>query len=309
VTLPPRLLLIVNPVASGVGPRSERDAIEAMSPFATVEVVHTQHGGHAAELAQAAADAGFDAVVVLAGDGTVNEVLGAVGVRVPVGALPAGGTSVLARALGLGRSVADAAREVALAARDGRVREIALGSLAGRVFAFNAGIGIDADVVRRIDSRGRAHGRRPGDAAFAFEAARALASRRYSHPLLSVEVAGRAPLRGTSVLAANNAPWSFAGPFALQVAPRARFELGIDVAVPADLRARRLPGIGRALVSGRHAGGQMPGLAYLHDVDQVHVRSDEPLPAQVDGEDLGDLSEAVLRVVRPGARMLVPRIT
>ena len=297
----------MNPVASGVGPRSERDAVEAMRPFATVEVVRTEQSGHAADLARAAVDAGFDAVIVLAGDGTVNEVLGEVGAQIRVGALPGGGTSVLARSLGLGRSVGDAAREVALAARDGRVREIALGSLDGRVFAFNAGIGIDADVVRRIDRRGRPRGRRPGDAVFAFEVARALASRRYGQPILSVEVAGHEPLRGASVLAANAAPWTFVGPFPLQAAPRARFELGIDLAVPAGLRARQLPAVARALVSGRHASVGMPAIAYLHDVDEIRVRSDEPLPAQVDGEDIGDLNDAILRVVRPGARLLVGR--
>ena len=114
--------------------------------------------------ASPASRASVDAIYVLSGDGTYNEVLNGVSGKVPLGFLPGGGTSVLPRALGLGRDPVVAARLVAR----GVTRPIGLGRVNGRRFAFNAGIGFDAELVRRIDQRGRAaDGRRPGDLAFA----------------------------------------------------------------------------------------------------------------------------------------------
>ena len=81
-----------------------------------------------------------------------------------LGFVPGGGTSVLPRALGLPRDPIAAA--YALAA--GRERRISLGRANGRRFGFAAGVGLDAELVRRMDARGRDdEGRRPGDLTFA----------------------------------------------------------------------------------------------------------------------------------------------
>ena len=42
-----------------------------------------------------------------------------------------------------------------------------------------------------------------------------------------------------------------------------------------------------------------------HDVDVVDVRCDLPLPLQVDGEDLGDVSEAGFSAERNALQVLV----
>ena len=94
--------------------------IAAFRPFATAELVHTERPLHAAELARTGADDGYDAVIVMAGDGTMNEVLNGVGARVPLGVLPCGGTSVLARAMGLSREPTAAAGQIGRALAEGR---------------------------------------------------------------------------------------------------------------------------------------------------------------------------------------------
>ncbi len=73
----------------------------------------------------------------------------------PFGFLPGGGTSVLPRALGLPRDPIAAARAVAAALAEGRTRRISLGAVAGRRFCFSAGIGFDAEAVRRLNALGR----------------------------------------------------------------------------------------------------------------------------------------------------------
>jgi diacylglycerol kinase family enzyme len=271
-----------------------------------VEIVTTERSGQAGELARESIDLGHDAVVVLAGDGTANDVLNRVGLEIPVGLLPAGGTSVLPRALGLPNKVQEAAEKVRDAVLARRTRTIALGTINGRRFAFAAGVGFDADVVRRVDAHGRAHGKRPGDTFFAVQAVRTLAGGRYRRPLLSVEIPGQEPIRGASALIANTSPWSYVGRRPLHVADRATFEGGLDIVIPNDFRRRHAMRLFRyAFLTGKHSDDHDRNVRYLHDVTEAVIRCDAPLPAEVDGDDIGDLVEARLTVAREGARILV----
>jgi diacylglycerol kinase family enzyme len=58
------------------------------------------------------------------------------------------------------------------------------------------------------------------------------------------------------------------------------------------------------LVRGR---GQLEAADVLsgHDLDRVVVRCDRPLPLQADGEDLGDVREAVFESKRDAVSVLV----
>jgi diacylglycerol kinase family enzyme len=302
----PRLRLIVNPVASRVGPRSVRLVMNALEPLCEVELVETQARDHASALAAEAVQLGFDGVAAMGGDGTANEVLNGAGDALPVGVLPAGGTSVLPRALGMSRNVATAAREVAEALAEGRERRINLGVVNGRRFAFAAGLGADAQAVRLVDGAGRAKGRRPGDAYFAAQIMRTLLRGDFREPQLEVLLHDEVVARGVSVFAANVHPWSYLGPFALKLAPRATFEGGLDVVVPSDMRRRHLPRYAtQLLITGSQARRPDKLLAYLHDVDDVRVTCSRPMPMHADGDDLGDVEEAVFGVARNAARMLV----
>ena len=66
-----RILLIVNPVASRVNSAVELTAQRELEEVATVEVAHTTFPGHASQLAREGVSHGFEAVIVLGGDGTV----------------------------------------------------------------------------------------------------------------------------------------------------------------------------------------------------------------------------------------------
>lgn len=301
-----RVRLIVNPVASGVTDRTVREALDGLSEHTDAAIVETRGPGHATELAAEAVRDGFDAIAVLAGDGTTNEVINGVGRARPIGVLPAGGTSVLPRALGMPRSVLQAARQVGEALRAGRTRSLTLGTINGRRFAFAAGIGLDADSIRRVDARGRARGRRPGDAYYLWTVARAFGSGRYSRPVLTVEAPGYDPVRGGSLFVANGHPWSYLGPFPLRLAPLARFDGNLDAVVPVDFRRRHVGLYARYLfLSGGHANGDDPRVVYLRDVAEIVVRCDVPLPAEADGDDIGDVVEVTFGVARDAVRLLL----
>jgi diacylglycerol kinase family enzyme len=119
-------------------------------------------------------------------------------------------------------------------------------------------------------------------------------------PSLEIEGVGRAAF----VLVANGNPYSYAGSMPLRVAPDARFEDGIDFIAPTRVRARDVARLARYLVRGK---GQLEATDVLtgHDLDRIVVRCDHPLPLQADGEDLGDVDEAVFEVKRDAISVLV----
>ena len=287
-------VLIVNPKASGVTADVVRRVRAALPPDA--EVVETRGAGDGTALAQRH-ERTADAIYVLSGDGTYNEVVNGITRDVPLGFLPGGGTSVLPRALGLGRDPAAAARLAAAGAR----RPIGLGRVNGRRFTFNAGVGLDAELVRRVDGRGRSDdGRRPGDLAFASEVLGLLAAHRGRFPD-ALEVVGEGP--AAFALVANCRPYTYLGRLGLPVAPGASFDAGLDLVAPSDVRARDLPRLALAAVRGARS---RDGLLVLHDRARLEVRCRRPLPLQLDGEDLGDVDHAVFESEPGAVTALVP---
>jgi diacylglycerol kinase family enzyme len=290
--------LIVNPHASRVTPDLTLAVERELAASGAVETLLTEGPAHAADLA-AEASQKYDRIFVYSGDGTYNEVVNGLVADVPVGFIPGGGTSVLPRALGLPRDPVSAARLLAHGAKPMR---ISLGRVNGRRFTFSAGLGLDAELVRRVDALGRESGRRVGDVAFVRTLLGILAERRGRFdPAMEVVGVGRVAF----ALVANGDPYSYAGRLPLRVAPRARFELGLDLVAPRSLRARALPRVAWWVLAGR---GQERSrhLLYVHDADELRIVCDAPLPLQVDGEDLGDVGEAHFEAERDALQVLTP---
>jgi diacylglycerol kinase family enzyme len=292
------VVLIVNPYASAVREARVRAVEAELERVASVRTLLTERPGHGTELAATKGDA----VVVFSGDGGFNEVVNGVPPGVPLGFLPGGGANVLSRALGLPRDPVAAARQVADALESGRTRTISAGKVNGRRFGFSAGIGLDAELVRRVDALGRRDdGKRPGDAAFLASAVRLLAEQRLRfEPALEVQGRGRAAF----ALVANGDPYTYAGSIPIHVAPEARFELGLDLVAPKRVRATTLPRLLRYVVTGR-GQARSRELLYGHDLDRIEIACDRPLPLQADGEDLGDVEQAAFEAERGALAVLV----
>jgi diacylglycerol kinase family enzyme len=292
-----RAVLIVNPKASRVTEEGISAVERALMRSTYLRTVRTERPRHAVELAREAGDA--DALIVYSGDGGFNEALNGVEREdLPLGFVPGGGTSVLPRALGLPRDAVEAAEQIADALTHDRIRRISTGRVNGRRFAFSTGIGLDAEAVRRIDERGRsAEGKRPGDLAFISTFAQMIFERRGRlDPVLEIDGFGRAAL----VLVSNVNPYTFLKALAIQVAPEAVFEDGLDFLAPVSLTPRTLPPLLLALATGRPARNALRG----HDLDRIEVRCDHPLPLQADGEDLGDVTEALFEAERRSITVL-----
>jgi diacylglycerol kinase family enzyme len=262
-----------------------------------IETILTERPLHAVELV-AEASRGFDRIYVYSGDGGFNEAVNGVEGDIPMGFIPGGSTSVFPRALGLPRDPVECARALARAT----TRRISLGRVNGRRFTFSAGLGLDAELVRRVDAARRPDGRRANDLAFAWALIEIVARRRARfEPAMTV--LGRE--RVAFALVANCDPYSYVGRLPLRIAPQARVELGLDLVALRRLRARLVPQVARWVLAG---SGQTrsPHVLYVHDADEIRVECDRPTPLQADGEDLGDVTEALFEAERGALEVLVP---
>jgi diacylglycerol kinase family enzyme len=283
-------VLIVNAFATGVSEARVAAIVATLPrPLTTVYTAAKGDGVRLAHEAESHADTIYD----FSGDGTYNEVLNGVTGKAVVGFLPGGGTSVLPRALGLPRDPVAAARQLAR----GRRRRIALGRANGRRFAFSCGVGLDAELVRRVDALGRSEdGKRPGDSAFV-RAGLALAreSRFRLEPALEVVGVGEAAF----AFVANGSPYTYAGRLPLRFAPAATFEGGLDVFAPPSVSRLQLP------LLAWWALGRGGAHVRLHDVAAVALRCHRALPLQLDGEDTGDTDLVVVEAEPDAVTVLV----
>ena len=302
-----RLLLIVNSSASSVTARSRVVIAKALSADHEVEVVETNRRGHATRLAQAGAADGVEVVVVLGGDGTLNEAAnGLADSHTALAALPGGSTNVFSRTIGLPDDPIEATGALLDALGRKSIRRIGLGEVNDRSFLFNAGFGFDAAVVAQVERRD--HLKRWASHPLFVYAAFDTAFRHYdrTRPRFAVQTAdGHIVDDGYVGLCFNSNPYTYLGSLPINLAPDATFERGL---VAVTVRTLRVPTILGLLGSGLLTNGRRvqhhPHVDYRTDLATVKVRGYGPFPYQVDGDYLGEVEELEFRH-RPDALDLI----
>jgi diacylglycerol kinase family enzyme len=292
-----KVLLLVNSQASSVTPRSRVVIGKALSADHDVTLAETSRRGHATRLAQGAAASGLDAVVVLGGDGTLNEAAnGLAGTGCALAPLPGGSTNVFARTIGLPNDPIEATGVLLDALARRSVRRVGLGSVNGRYFLFHTGVGFDAAVVEQVERRSGLK-RYAGHPLFVY-AGFDTWIRHYdrSRPRFAVHHAdGTVVDDGYLTIVLNTNPYTYLGNIPLDLAP----EIGLDNGLAAvTLRtmafARFLPVIGSALASGKLLR-RSRWVDHRVDLPGLTVRAYGPVPYQVDGDHLGDTERLDLR--------------
>jgi diacylglycerol kinase family enzyme len=302
-----RLALVVNPDATKFAARRRDDVVRLLAARHKVEVHHTTHVGHATELTRRAVADGAEAVVVLGGDGTVNEVVnGLPGPGVPLGLVGGGKTNVLARALGLpGDSIKAAARLLELL-ESGERRGLALGAAGGRRFTFSAGLGLDGAIVREVERRRRAK-QLYGDRAYvAAGLMTLLVGYDRDTPHLTLHAEGQPPMRGFFALVANGDPFTYVGPRAFRPTPMASFEGGLDVLVGQSMATTALARALTLMLSSRPRTAAIASFPVLHDLHGFTLEADVPLAFQLDGEYLGDHTSVVFEQLPEALTVIAP---
>ena len=289
-----KVLLIANPYAGSVSRRVKEVIVKALASDFKIEVADTEARFHAIELSADAVDRDFDAVVALGGDGTINEVSqGLVGTDVALGILPGGTTNVMARSLGIPTDPVEATAFLSSHLRSATRRRIGVGRAGDRYFLFCAGMGLDAEVVKRVEAD-PTRKREQREMFFLTNAVKAAATDyRAIDPMITLEAPGHEPRRLVLAVCCNGRPFTYFRRWPVDVCPEARLDKRLDVLGLERIHASTIPRIAWGLlVSRSHVRWRRS--VYLHDLAGFTLTADRPLPFQVDGDYVGEWDSAEL---------------
>jgi diacylglycerol kinase family enzyme len=298
----------VNTSASAVTARARVVIRKALSADHDVTVAETTRRGNATRLAQDAAAAGYDAVVVLGGDGTLNEAAnGLAGSPTALATLPGGSTNVFARTLGVAQDPVEATGELLSALARGSLRRIGLGSVNGRYFLIHVGMGFDAAVVSQVERRA-ALKRYAGHPLFVY-AGFSTWFRHYdrSRPRLRVEIPGRPPVDdGYMAICLNSNPYTYLGRIPLNLAPDADLDRGLVMATFRSLQFGPFLGLVASVLRRGSHFRRHRSVDYRTDLAEATVIGHGPLPYQVDGDYLGEAERLEFRHEPDALTVVVP---
>ena len=301
-----RLLLIVNVNAASVQPSTVNVIEKALASEFKVERAETKRQGHATHLAQGAAHEGVDLVVSMGGDGTLNEVVnGLAETQTPLAIIPAGGTNVLARSLGIPNDPVEATWHL-LANRNNPPRRIPLGRAVDRYFTFACGIGFDGAIVREVERRQRLK-KGLGHPYFVWSGLRlffAGVDRR--NPPLSLRWGANLEHERKGqymAICQKTRPFTYFRNREMNICPEARLEKGLDcLSVDSFTAPTILRIVGQAFRSGIDI--RNPHILYLHDQQKIEATGNQLLPVQMDGEYIGDHKKVLFETIPDALSLL-----
>ncbi|MBW3606168.1 MAG: diacylglycerol kinase family lipid kinase [Actinobacteria bacterium] len=300
-----RALLLYNPTATTTSAAVIDVITGALRSALQLEAVPTKRRNHAGFLAAGAADEGYEVVIVLGGDGTVNEVIqGIATTDVALAVIPGGSTNVLARSLGIPNEPIGATTAILRHLADDRIRRVTLGLANERYFAFHAGFGFDAEVVRQVEQRYLIK-RTVRQASFIWCIVQAYVTARHVRRAQIMVRSPDNPLLSAQrwVVCANARPYTYLGSNAADLCPVADIagDLGLTgvsrLSIPAILRVART-----SLTS--DAVGQLRFVDVLSDLPEVICDADRPLPLQLDGDYVGDHRSVRFLSIRDALRVV-----
>jgi len=270
--------LIVNPASgSGAGGKTADEVMRGMDASGVKYAVRTtEKAGDAAAIAQNLAAGGSDAIVCVGGDGSVQEIVGAIaGSGIPLGIIPAGsGNDLVASLYEFKRGGAPYYLEKVLR---GETRAIDLikctaGSGGPRYFANIGSVGLDAEIVHKADDFKKVFGR------FAYIVSTVYNAFTFKPGRISVDSDAYKFDGGLSLVAVCNGG-VYGGGF--RIAPRAEVNDGlITLCVVKPLSKPRILMLFPSVLSGKHVDFNEVD---FYNVKKVAVNYDGEKKLNLDG--------------------------
>lgn len=292
-----RVYVIVNPAAGQDQPFIKTLNTAFRAANADWDIAITKEPGDGRRLAQRAVAAGYNAVAVYGGDGTVTEVAsGLAGSNVPLAILPGGTANVMSVELGIPRDLA-AASELIWNPQAG-LRVVDMGLVNGEYFLLRVGIGLEAQMVETAD---RDFKNRYGILSYSLAALQALRDPPIARYRLTLD-GETVETEGLTCIIANSANLALPG---LALAPGvdvADGKLDVLIVRSADLSA--LLSVAASVVT----GSAVPPALLHWQACEIEVSADPPQTVQGDGEMLGQTPTRV-KIVPQAARIIVPPTT
>ncbi|NQV29248.1 MAG: diacylglycerol kinase family lipid kinase [Candidatus Marinimicrobia bacterium] len=288
-----RYLLIVNPEA---GSRSTMKALPDIERLlrarnADYEFHFTKERDHATELVQTVGG-DFDVIVSVGGDGTINEIInGMPDINKPLGIIPIGTGNDFARSCSLSIGNLEASIDELLA-HD--VKNLDVGEVNGRRFINVMGLGFEG----RANDIGK------------------MLPFLHGTPKYLIAIGGtyltykRMPLRlkfndleiddKVFLMSIGNG-WNVGG--GLQLTPRAKLDDGLfDVCYVQQISRFRILQVFGKLYDG--TAEEVPEME-MHRTKEIHIESDFPIPAHIDGESFDPVQKEFTVRIIPGAQEII----
>jgi len=309
-----RALLVANTFATATDDAIQTQVVSELSRHLDVTVANTSARNDAIEIAKTAQQQGFELVIGLGGDGTVNEIANGLLLDGPnpsgpmLAAIPGGNGNVFARNMGLSENPLEATAQILKTLNAKEFKSIGVGKIAtnniSRWFLFNAGIGLDAAVIAEMEAR-RAGGKIVSDTAYAVLALRELfAKTDRKHAALSlVSNSGDVYRDAHFALIVNLAPWAYLGSRPLNPLPLASHDTALDVYAPTSLSLRAVFRLARRALAGKSAENDANVIELL-DQRKVHIQAERPLWIQVDGDVVAQSTELTATHIPNALRVL-----
>lgn len=219
-------------------------------------------------------DETFTDLIIVGGDGTINEAINGLKHDIPVGIIPAGTGDDFAKNVFLGKSK----KERIETAINGEISRIDLGLCNDRKFVNGVGIGFDGQIVE--DMITKRVGFLTGHAAYYYHVLRILAS--YKERTFKYQLDGKPYSKELILLTVGNGT-TFGGGFKLM--PKAKIKDGfLEVCEIGKVSPiRRFLNVAR-LSNGTH--GSLKEVEF-HQVKEIAVEAHDRLFAHIDGEQIG----------------------
>jgi diacylglycerol kinase family enzyme len=309
-----RTLLVANTFATSTDDAIQARVVSELSKHLEITTVNTSARNDAVEIARSAQQQGFELVIGLGGDGTVNEIANGLLLDGPnpegplLATIPGGNGNVFARNMGLSENPIEATTQILNAINNQNFQEIGVGRIAtnniSRWFLFNAGIGLDAAVLAEMEAR-RASGKAVNDFAYATLALRELFARtdRKHGSLSLVSDSGGIQRNAHFALIVNLAPWAYLGSKALNPLPAASHHTALDVYAPISLSVSSVLRLASRAIAGKSAENDRNVIA-LTNQKQVHIQAEMPLWIQVDGDVIAQSTELTATHIPSALRVL-----
>lgn len=309
-----RTLLVANTFATSTDDAIQTRVVSELSKHLEITAVNTSARNDAIEIARSAQQQGFELVIGLGGDGTVNEIANGMLLDGPnpegplLAAIPGGNGNVFARNMGLSENPMEATAQILNSIQNQKFQEIGVGRIAtnniSRWFLFNAGIGLDAAVLAEMETR-RANGKTVSDFSYATLALRELFARtdRKHGSLSLVSDSGEVQRNAHFALIVNLSPWAYLGSKPLNPLPSASHHTALDVYAPTSLSVSAVLRLASRAIAGKSAENDQNVIA-LTNQKQVHIQAESPLWIQVDGDVIAQSTELTATHIPNALRVL-----
>ncbi len=300
-----RTLLVVNSFATTTTPEVQSVITSALANHLDLTVINTEEKLHGIEIGKNTVAEGYELVIALGGDGTLNELVNGMlsqsqsGQLPLLAGLPGGNANVFVRNLGYSNDAVTATAQLIQKITQKSTRKIGLGKIdfAGysRWFLFNAGLGLDARVLSRMEEK-RNQGKLASDLSYALITLKELFTEvRNGRAQLTITDQNGVTYPETQfALMVNFSPWTYIGKFAVSPTKNDLDTSALDLFAPYELSVSTTAQLVRDLVLRSNLTNN-ENVLVLEKQKSFKITASVPTWIQTDGEALDLVTEVSVK--------------